>query len=80
MGAAEFFPGGIKMHVFSSKKLTTFSFSHRPQNTPYDIQGEVPLNSGGLAHRETGRFPGGPLLQKFFRAPGPYVHANLFHC
>ena len=28
----------------------------------------LPL-SGGLAHRETGRFPGGPLLQKFFRAP-----------
>ena len=26
-------------------------------------------NSGGLAHRETGRFPGGPLLQEFFRAP-----------
>ena len=27
-------------------------------------------SSGGLAHRETGRFPGGPLLQEFFRAPG----------
>jgi len=26
--------------------------------------------SGGLAHRETGRFPGGPLLQEVFRAPG----------
>ena len=26
--------------------------------------------SGGLAHRETGRFPGGPLLREFFRAPG----------
>ena len=25
--------------------------------------------SGGLAHRETGRFPGGPLLQEVFRAP-----------
>ena len=30
----------------------------------------VPSASGGLAHRETGRFPGGPLLQEFFRAPG----------
>ena len=30
----------------------------------------VILISGGLAHRETGRFPGGPLLQEFFRAPG----------
>jgi len=27
-------------------------------------------SSGGLAHRETGRFPGGPLLQEYFRAPG----------
>ena len=27
-------------------------------------------DSGGLAHRETGRFPGGPLLQEFLRAPG----------
>jgi len=26
--------------------------------------------SGGLARRETGRFPGGPLLQEVFRAPG----------
>ena len=27
-------------------------------------------HSGGLAHRETGRFPGGPLLQEVFRALG----------
>ena len=33
--------------------------------------------SGGLARRETGRFPGGPLLHEVFRAPA--VHANLFH-
>ena len=26
--------------------------------------------SGGLAHRETGRFPGGPLFKEVFRAPG----------
>jgi len=26
--------------------------------------------SGGLAHRETGRFPGGPLLHEVFRTPG----------
>ena len=34
-----------------------------------DASGSSPC-SGGLAHRETGRFPGGPLLQEFFRAPG----------
>ena len=28
------------------------------------------LLTGGLAHRETGRFPGGPLLHEVFRAPG----------
>ena len=27
------------------------------------------LGSSGLARRETGRFPGGPLLQEVFRAP-----------
>ena len=25
---------------------------------------------GGLAHRETGRIPGGPLLQEVYRTPG----------
>jgi len=30
--------------------------------------------SGGLAHRETGRFPGGPLLHEVFRPPSrPYT-------
>ena len=28
------------------------------------------ISSGGLAHRETGRFPGGPLLHEVYRAPG----------
>jgi len=31
------------------------------------------IHSGGLAHRETGRFPGGPLLQEFFSGPRPYT-------
>ena len=33
------------------------------------------MGSGGLAHRETGRFPGGPLLHEVFRAPG---HTRIY--
>ena len=35
-----------------------------------EIFTEYYSDSGGLAHRETGRFPGGPLLQEVYRAPG----------
>ena len=38
----------------------------------------VTVTSGGLAHRETGRFPGGPLLHEVFRAPGRTREFNSF--
>ena len=53
-------------HIHAAAKLTkTARWSSGIARTLVSIN-EL---SGGLAHRETGRFPGGPLVQEFFRAP-----------
>jgi len=36
----------------------------------HESRDQGPKSSGGLAHWETGTFPGGPLLKEVFRAPG----------
>ena len=35
----------------------------------YGLDPHIPISRGGLARRETGRFPGGPLLQEVYQAP-----------
>ena len=34
-----------------------------------DTKNYLPLTSGGLAHRDTGKFPGAPLVNTLFDAP-----------
>ena len=46
-------------------------------STEFFVSVSATGHSGGLARRETGRFPGGPLLQEVFRAP--VVHSHLVY-
>ena len=73
---------GSRVHVRGTKPPTLKLF-FIPDNqfcVQFCTQNVLNMGRGGLARRETGRFPGGPLLQKVYRAPTSKIRTKINCC